>query len=302
MKSVYVSIIDFDGKDTTIECLKSINLNPKDNFELTVLVINNYSKKLTLPSFSKFNLKVIENGKNLGFSGGHNKGIKYALKNGADYVLILNNDVVIDPSLISELIKVLEKNSTYGVASPKIYFAPGFEFYKDKYKEKDKGRVLWYAGGIMDFRNVTAKHRGVDEVDRGQYQKTEETDFSTGACLLVKKEVLERVGFFDDKYFLYYEDSDLSQRVKNAGYKIIYAPDAVAWHRNAASVGGSGSSLQDYYISRNRLLFGLKYAPLRSKIALIRESIRLLTIGREWQKKGVRDFYLRRLGKGRYPI
>lgn len=302
MQSVYASIIDFNGKEATIECLKSINLSFKDNFELTVLVINNYSKKLTLPSFSDINLKVIENGKNLGFSGGHNKGIKYALKNGADYVLILNNDVIVDPNLIAELIKALKKNSKYGVASPKIYFAPGFEYHKDIYKEEDKRRVFWYAGGIMDFKNVIARHRGVDEVDKGQYQKTEETDFATGACLLVKKEVLERVGLLDDKYFLYYEDSDLSQRIKRAGYKIIYAPDAVVWHRNAASAGGSGSSLQDYYISRNRLIFGLKYAPIRSKVALIKESVGLLMKGREWQKKGVRDFYLRRLGRGSYLI
>ncbi len=305
MRNVFVSIINFNGRGNTFKCLDSIKKLNTPNFKLNVVVIDNGSReKLNLPQdyLGNIPLKIIVKEKNLGFTGGHNAGINYALSKNADYVLVLNNDVVVDPNLISQLIKALEKNSKYAIASPKIYFSPGFEFHKDRYKEEDKGRVFWYAGGIMDFRNVIAKHRGVDEVDNGQYQKTEETNFVTGACLLVKKEVLERVGFFDDKYFLYYEDSDLSQRVRRAGYKIIYAPDAVVWHRNAEAAGGSGSPLQDYYISRNRLLFGLKYAPLRSKAALIKESIRLLVIGRQWQKKGIRDFYLGKFGRGSYSV
>ena len=84
--------------------------------------------------------------------------------------------------------------------------------------------------------------------------------------------------------------------------KILYNPKAILWHKNAGSVGGSGSSLQDYYITRNRMVFGIKYAPLRSKISLIRESLRLLLIGRAWQKRGIADFYLGRFGKGTFNI
>ncbi len=305
MRNVFVSIINFNGRDNTFACLDSIKKINASNFKLNVVVVDNGSKeKLNLPPdyLGNIPLKIIVNKKNLGFTGGHNAGINYALSKNADYVLVLNNDVVVDPNLIMELLKVLDKNEKYAIASPKIYFAPGFEYHKDRYKNSEKGNVIWYAGGQMDWANVIARHRGVDEVDNGQYQKTEETDFVTGACFLVKKKVLGKVGFFDDKYFLYYEDSDLSQRIKRAGYKITYAPDAVAWHRNAASAGGSGSSLQDYYISRNRLLFGLRYAPIRSKAALIKESIRLLVIGRQWQKKGIADFYLGRFGKGSYSV
>jgi len=305
MKSVYVSIINFNGRDNTFRCLDSLKKLNASNFKLNIVVIDNGSKeKLDLSEnyLDNIPLKVIANKKNLGFTGGHNAGINYALSKNADYVLVLNNDVVVDPNLIMKLLKVLDKNEKYAIASPKIYFAPRFEFHKDRYKEEDKGRVFWYAGGIMDFRNVIARHRGVDEVDNGQYQKVGETDFATGACFLIKREILKKVGLFDDKYFLYYEDSDLSQRIRRAGYKIIYAPDAVAWHRNAAAAGGSGSPLQDYYISRNRLLFGLRYAPFRSKLALIKESIKLLAIGRQWQKKGIADFYLGRFGKGSYSV
>ncbi len=303
MRNVFISIINFNGRDGTFKCLDSIKKLNTSDFKLNVVVIDNGStEKLNLPQdyLGNIPLKIIAEEKNSGFTGGHNKGIKYALGNGADYILVLNNDVTADPNLISQLIKALDINSKYAITSPKIYFAKGFEFHKGRYEEKDKGRVFWYAGGIMDWANVIARHRGVDEVDKGQYQNREETDFVTGACFLIKSEVFKKVGIFDNKYFLYYEDSDLSQRIKRAGYKIIYSPDAILWHNNAVSAGGSGSPLQDYYISRNRMIFGLRYAPLRSKVALIKESIKLLVVGRQWQKKGIGDFYLGRFGKGSY--
>ena len=305
MINVFVSIINFNGRNNTFVCLDSIKKINASNFKLNVVVIDNGSKeKLNLPQNYLVNipLKIILKEENSGFTGGHNAGINYALSQNANYVLVLNNDVVVDPNIISQLLGALDKNEKYAIASPKIYFAKGFEYHKDRYKKSEKGNVIWYAGGQMDWKNMIAKHRGVDEVDKGQYQQMEETDFATGACFLIKREVLERVGFFDDKYFLYYEDSDLGQRIRRAGYEIIYAPDAVLWHSNAVAAGGSGSPLQDYYISRNRLLFGLRYASLRSKLALIKESIRLLVTGRKWQKKGVRDFYLGRFGKGSFPI
>ena len=152
----------------------------------------------------------------------------------------------------------------------------------------------------MDWKNVVGSHRGVDEVDHGQYEKCESTDFVSGCCLMVRREVLEKVGFFDPKYYLYYEDNDFCQRAKKAGFKIIYEPKAYLWHKNAGSAGGSGSHLQDYYTTRNRLLFGIKYAPVKSKLALIKEGTKLLIKGRKWQKRGVMDFYLNNFGKGSY--
>ena len=186
------------------------------------------------------------------------------------------------------------------VVTPKIYFAKGHEYHKDKYKKEDLGKVFWYAGGYTDWDNVTSIHRGVDEVDHGQYDKIEEIQFATGCCMLLKKEVFEKVGLFDDRYFLYYEDADLNERIKRAGYKIYYVPTAILIHINAASSGGAGNSLQDYFITRNKILFGMTYAPLRTKLALIRESISLLRIGRPNQKLAIRDFYLHKFNKGTF--
>jgi GT2 family glycosyltransferase len=216
-------------------------------------------------------------------------------------VVILNNDTTVDPELFMSLCKQLEEKEDTVATVPKIYFSIGQEFHKDRYGKKDLGKVLWYAGGKMDWKNLVGYHVGVDEVDNGQFDTVSETEFATGACVMIKMKVLEKSGVFDERYFLYYEDNDLCMRLKKYG-RILFVPDAVVWHDNAGSTGGSGSALQDYFISRNRLLFGMKYAPIRTKIALVKESLRHLVYGREWQKKGIRDFYLRKFGKGSYPL
>lgn len=305
MKKVFISILNFNGKKNTLECIESLRKISISNVELTVLIIDNAStEELVLGDIPSENmdLKLIREEKNLGFSGGHNVGIKYAITRNADYLLILNNDTYVDKSFLEELLKIAEKDAQIGILSPKIYFAPGFEFHRSRYKKNETGKVFWYAGGEMDWDNIIGHHRGVDEVDNGQFDKTEETELATGCCMMIKKEVFDKVGMFDDKYFLYYEDADLCMRAKKNGFKIMYTSKSVIWHKNAGSAGGSGSVLQDYYITRNRLLFGFRYAPARSKLALFRENLSLLFRGREWQKRGIADFYLGRLGKGDYKI
>ena len=300
MPKVFVSIINFNGKKDTLKCLQSVNELNKKGFDLSVVVLDNGSKEpFETDRKYNFDLKIIRSDRNLGFSGGQNLGIKYALGKEADFVLILNNDVTLDKDLIKNLLSSFD-NGNYGLVSPKIYFEKGKEFHKGLYKENDLGKVIWYAGGVMDWQNVIGFHRGVDQVDKGQFDKAGETDFVSGCCMLVKKEVFEKVGLFVDKYFLYYEDNDLSQRAKKEGFSSFYEPKGFLWHDNAGSAGGSGSSLQDYYITRNRLLFGTRYASLRAKTALIKESIMILLKGRKWQKKGVLDFYTGKMGKGSY--
>jgi len=297
---VFITTISFNNNNATLECLNSIEQADKDNIELFVVVIDNASLKKfeTTRKFSNFHLKIIRSEKNLGFSGGQNLGIRYAIKNGGDIIVVLNNDTIIEKRLLISLAFSFDKK--IGIVAPKIYFAKGYEFYRERYKEKDRGKVIWYAGGIMDFKNIIGKHRGVDEVDTGQYDKLTQRDFASGCCMAISKDVIEKVGYFDEKYFLYYEDNDLSKRAKDQGFEIIFQPNAILWHKNAASAGGPGSSLQDYYITRNRLLFGFKYSSFRTKLALIRESIRIAYSGRKWQRKGVIDFYLRRFGKGSF--
>ena len=302
MVKVFVTLVNYNSNQNTYACLQSLEEINTVGFDLNVVVIDNASKEKFEKDkeYQKFDLKIISSEKNLGFAGGQNMGIKYALDNGADYVLVLNNDVILDKNLIVELLQTFTEEKDCGIVSPKMYFAKGHEFHKDRYTKDEQGRVIWYAGGKIDWKNVIAYHRGVDEIDKGQYERVEQTDFASGCCEMIKREVFEKVGFFDERYFLYYEDNDLSQRAKKQGFKIFYQPKSILWHLNAGSTGGSGSALHDYYITRNRLLFGFTYCSFRTKIALAKESLKNILSGRVWQKKGALDFYLRKFGKGSY--
>ena len=303
MKNVFVIILNYNGKRDTVDCLDSLHKVKRDKFSLHTIVVDNYPKypiDVDEKDYRQIVLKIIYNSQNLGFAGGNNVGIEYALKNEADYVLLLNNDTVVREDFLEKLFGFAEKRHDGGIIAPKIYFAKGYEFHKDRYKSEDLGKVIWYAGGLIDFRNVIGRHVGVDEVDKGQYDNPGETDFASGCCMLIKKEVFEKAGLLDEKYFLYYEDSEFSQRTKKAGFKIYYFPDSIIWHKNAGSAGGSGSDLQDYYITRNRLLFGLKYAPIRPRISLIREGLILVLKGRPKQRLGAKDYFLKRFGKSRH--
>lgn len=240
---------------------------------------------------------VVDNSKdNIGYSGGNNKGIRQALAGGAEAVLILNDDTKVDKSFLSEMVEGL-KDKEAGLIAPKIYFYPGFEFHKVRYKQKELGKVIWYAGGLIDWNNCLGVHRGVDEVDIEQYEEREETGFATGCAVLIKRQVFEKIGLYDERYFLYLEDLDFSVRAVRVGFKIIYQPGAIIWHKNAQS-GGFGSGIHDYFFTRNRLLFGSEYASFKTRFALIRESLKIFLKGNNWQRKGVADFYLRKFGKG----
>jgi GT2 family glycosyltransferase len=297
---VAVVILNWNRKDDTVECLKSLRRLSTVGFELSIIVVDNGSTDGSIEAFNKITnvtFKLIELKENTGFVEGNNAGINLALDEGADYVMALNNDTLVDKSLVRELLKSAEKNKGAGIFVPKIYFAPGFEFHKDRYPKSLLGKVIWSAGGKIDWDNIYASNNGVDDVDRGQYDEEKETDFATGACLFVRRKVLEKVGAFDSKYFAYMEDTDLCERAKRAGFKVAYVPKAYLWHKVSQS-SGIGSNLNDYFLTRNRMLFGMRYASLRTKLALIRESIKLLFTGRTWQKAGIRDFYLMRFGKG----
>lgn len=246
---------------------------------------------------SKFKIKLIQNERNLGFTGGNNRGIAYALDKNYDYIMLLNNDVLVKGKFWQPMITYLEQNKEVGLISPKIYFATGYETDKSKYSPDQLGQVIWYAGGKIDWENINASHVGVDAVDQGQFDQPKQTDFATGCCLMAPKRVWQKVGLLDDRYYLYYEDSDYSQQVKQSGYEVHYVPQATIWHLNAGS-SACGGELQDYFITRNRLLFGMRWANLRTKFALFRESIRTLFKGRKWQKIGVRDYYLKRFYQG----
>jgi GT2 family glycosyltransferase len=301
MVKVAIVILNWNGKKDTMECLKSLRkLNTKD-YSLAVIVVDNASTDGSIQDFKKVtgfdDFQVIENNENIGFAAGNNVGIKKALNDSADFIVLLNNDTVVKEDLIDKFLEASEKHKRAGILTPKIYFYPGYEFHKERYTKTEVGRVIWYAGGVIDWDNVYASNYGVDDTDIGQYSKELEYEFATGACMFVKREVFEKAGMFDERYYLYLEDTEFSQRVKHAGWKIIFVPDAVLWHKVSQS-SAIGGGLNDYFITRNRLLFGMRFAPSKTKRALLKEAAKLAIRGREWQKRGARDFFMRRFKKG----
>lgn len=296
---IAVVIVSYNVKEDLLACFSSLEKLSPSGYQLKIFVVDNDSADGSVQAIKSRNIVLLESKVNLGFAGGNNLGIKQALAWEANFVLVLNPDTIVDKSLIKEFLERVKINPKIGIIGPKIYFAPGYEFHKDRYGQKERGKVIWWAGGKMDWNNVVTKHIGVDEVDGNQYNVAGETETIPGTAMFIRREVFEKIGFFNEKYFLYFEETDFCRRAKAAGFKLWYEPKAIIWHKNAQS-SGIGSDLQDYYITRNRLLFGFKYAPLRSKFNLLEEAVKLVVSGRPWQKRGVLDFLFGRFGQGSF--
>lgn len=280
MIKVGVVILNYKVLEKVKACLSSVFKSDYENLQVYVLDNNSHDGSDEYFS-SKNEVKFYQTDKNLGYSGGNNIGIDLALKDNCQAIFILNPDTEIEPTTVTRLVKALETG--VGIAGPKIFFS--------------NSKKIWYAGGIFDSANVLGSHRGVNEEDHGQFNELAETDYVTGAAMMVKREVFERIGILDDNYFLYYEDTDFCLRAKKAGFKIVYAPAAVVYHENAQSTG-IGSSLQDYFITRNRLLLARKFLPFRTQFALIREAIR--NLAKPIRRQAFFDFLLGNLKGGSF--
>jgi GT2 family glycosyltransferase len=248
--SVYIIVLTWNGWRDTRECLRS--LTPVIDDGMRVLVVDNGSTDGTPDKAREAfpRVEVIENGRNLGFPGGNNVGIRHALDEGADHIILLNNDTVVDRGFARELVAVAERDPEIGMVTSKIYF-------------HDRPDVLWFAGG--DFSTLTgrSRHAGFGEVDRGQFDEVEEIGRPCGCSLLVTRPFLEEVGLLDEDLFLYGEEIDWVLRARRRGYKCLLAPRSKVWHKWAAGTGGGRSGNHLYYGVRNMLLVLRRHAPYR---------------------------------------
>ena len=297
MKKICIIIVNWNRKKDTLTCLESLGKISRGKHTVEIVVVDNASSDGTAEAVvEKFpDVTVLASKTNDGFTGGNNRGMRYAMRHGADFIWLLNNDTMVHKNVLLGLLDAL-KHRAVGLAGSKIYFAPGYEFHHDRYRSGERGRVIWYAGGLVDWANMYASHRGVDEVDEGQYDTPSDTQFITGCSLMIKREVIQSIGYLDDRYFLYLEDLDYSLRARDAGFRLVYSPASVLWHINAGSTGKPGHGLHQYYLTRNRLLVGMRYAPLRTKTALVREAFRFIVSGPPVLRRAVLDFFLRKFG------
>ncbi|MDO5561213.1 MAG: glycosyltransferase family 2 protein [bacterium] len=298
MDKIAIIIVHYNTDEETKACLESLNEIKHENFDYRVILVDNASKdNFVLPKKIK-NTELIRSDTNLGFTGGNNLGFRYANQHyNPDYFLLLNSDTLVAADFLEKLYQCLQENPKLGLVSPKIYFAAGDEFHRESYSKNNLGKVIWFAGGVIDWDNLQTFHLGVDEVDRGQFETISTFDYASGCCLLVRREALAASGIFDDDYFLYYEDTDLSLRLRANNWQLGFCPSAVIWHKNGGSTQGSGSPLQNFYLTRNRLLFFSRYGRGLTKLRAYRLARRLYFHGDQVEKKAARNFFLKRFGK-----
>ena len=246
---VIIITLNWNRKEDTIECINSLLELDYPSYE--IVVVDNGSTDGSVKSFKKTfpDITIIENERNLGYALGMNKGIEYALSKNVKYVLILNNDIVIDKNALKELVKVAKSNPKIGFVSGKVYY----------HSEPNKLQVT---GNIINLNTGSVRHVGAGETDHGQYNEIKEYKFLDDVFWLVRTEVFRKVGMYDPNFFLQFEETDLCARA-NKYFKLVYTPRAKIWHKASQSSGGVGSPIITYYLARNWIVFMRRNASSR---------------------------------------
>jgi hypothetical protein len=245
---VYVIILNWNNYEDTKRCLESLQKVTYPN--LLVIVVDNASTDNSNTRLKQgfAHLQFISNEKNLGFAKGCNVGIEAALSHEeCAYVLLLNNDSVVAPNFLEGAVATAEADNMIGLVGGKILESP-------------ESRKIWYAGGYINRWRGQAITRGFGEVDHGQYDQSCYVGFVTGGLMLIKREVLKKVGSLPEEYFFGVEEWDYSLNVQRAGYKLYYAPEFVVYHRGDGSHWNYDPKfVYNYY--RNKLIFQEKFIP-----------------------------------------
>jgi GT2 family glycosyltransferase len=255
---ISIIILNYNGKKFLDECLTSIFNTKYENFEV-ILVDNGSSDGSVEYVKEKFGekekLKILALNQNMGFAKGNNEGFKIAK---GEYIIFLNNDVRVKENWLKELIKVMERKPDIGAAQPKILL--------------DDGVHIDAAGCFIDYMGRVYQ-RGVFEKDKGQYNSIDEVFYAKGAAIIVRRKVLEEVGIFDPDYFLYYEETDLCWRIWLKGYKVVYIPNSIIYHKGGATVGKKRSPEAIFHARKNHIATLIKNYELKN---LIKYSIPLI--------------------------
>ena len=230
-KKVFAIIVNYNGLEDTIPCIDSLLDSSR---KIEIVVVDNASRKNEGESIKKRypDATVLNNTENLGFAGGNNIGIKYALSKNADFCLLVNNDTVVEKRMVELLLENADPNT---VTVPNMYYYD----YPDE---------LWYGGGVINRFTGVAKHYRDKNFKR-------KCTFATGCCIMIPKEVFGKVGLLNDTYFMYCEDTEYSIRLNERGIRIKSVPEAKLWHKVGRSCGGENSDFSVYYMNRNRLFY-----------------------------------------------
>lgn len=272
-------VLNWNGVELLPDCMASLQASTYS--AMSIIVVDNGSTDDSL-SWLRANhpeVHIIENGANLHWAAGNNEGIKYALQEGFDHILLLNNDIVVAPDMVEKLVAAIEKEASTGVVGPKIYY----------HREPN---LIWFAGGRMVPWQGRIWHIGIREADKGQFDEVINVDYITGCALMVRRELFGKVGLIDTAFAAYGEDVDLCRRAAGAGYGVELVPGATMWHKVSSSYGIT-SRRKVWLRFRSNLRLYRRYAPKWAwfttiPLYLIFEGIRVavLYVGGKFTRRG----------------
>lgn len=260
-KKISIILLNYNGFDDTIECFESLQKITYSNYNIVIVDnnspdksmdrISNYMKEKEI-NFTYQNysdglnqnnsfMNLIQSGSNGGYGHGNNIGIKYALSNNSDYILLLNNDTLVDKNFLAPLIKYFEDHENIGILASQIFY-------------EDRPTIFWANGG--SFNKITGKirHININEKENGQINSSNCT-FLSGCMWFIPKKIFTEVGYINEDYFMYVEDLEFCQRVISAGYKLRVISESKIWHKVGSSSGGELTKFSVYWRTKNYLKF-----------------------------------------------
>jgi GT2 family glycosyltransferase len=293
---VVAVILNTNRRDDTLACLVSLEKNTYQNLQSILLDNRSEDGSIAAVQAAFPAVRTMDLPENLGYAGNNNTGIRAAMALGADWILVLNEDTVVDPDCVEHLCRVGESDPAIGIVGPMVY-------------HHDEPGVIQSAGGRLG-RNWKSWHLAQNERDEGQFENVQTVDWLTGCALLVRRQVIEQVGPLDERFFYYWEEVDWCLRAARRGWRIVHAPKARLWHKGVKRDYRPAPSVS-YYNTRNRLLLMMKHqasfgAWFSAAMDLMRTLVSL-TIKPRWRSSrqhrdaifwGATDFLRHRWGPG----
>lgn len=239
-----IVIVNYNGANYQNDALKTIYASTYKNIEVIIVDSASSDNSIELAKAEYPQAHYLLQNENVGVARGNNIGIKYAIEElDAEYILLINNDIELDETALEKLIAKANENT---ITVPKIYY----------YEPHD---MIWFAGGEMYWNRGESGHIGNFETDKGQYDEEKVIGYAPTCCMLMHRNIFEKIGYIDETVFMYFDDTDLCVRMNDAGFKILYVPTALLWHKVSSSGGGMDSKVYVYYNFRNKFYFMDKY-------------------------------------------
>jgi len=288
-------VLNFNRREDTLQCISSLAQNTYKNQKIILLDNSSTDGSVEAVETRFPGVQIIRLQQNLGYAGNNNVGIDEAMRQGAEWIFVLNEDTVLAPDCVAQLVSVGEGDPTIGIVGPMVY-------------HHDEPEIIQSAGGKMD-KYFRAEHLGQNQVDRGQYPQPHLVEWISGCGIMVRRAVIDQIGTIDARFFYYAEEFEWCIRASEVGWKIVHIPQAKLWHKGVQRNYHPKPSLM-YYFTRNRLLLLSKHrAPLSAWVVNWAEILRPLTswtIKPKWRGqreyrnamwRGMLDFLRRRWGQ-----